>query len=161
MEPLRIEIAIHLPGGAPPIHVVSQHDVDRAAHIESGLGEPSEVALEAAGGYDRGQLLAALEAAHARDHDLTTEIEQLKRVMQALDATLATRTVERDHFKEDSLLWSLVVAKIVDEQDGELVMLRDEINGYMGRMLEAKVEDGWLHVTLAERPGASPEGASG
>jgi hypothetical protein len=27
----------------------------------------------------------------------------------------------------------------------------------MGKMLEAKAEDGWLHITLAERPERSSE----
>jgi hypothetical protein len=50
-----------------------------------------------------------------------------------LSDQLRERTIERDHFKEDSLLWSLVVAKFVDDEGGELVVRRDEINAYMGR----------------------------
>jgi hypothetical protein len=105
--------------------------------------------VQGAEGIDRARLLAALEEAHRVHHEAVELNKQI-------NDRLRERTIERDHFKEDSLLWSLVVARFVDDEGGELVVRRDEINAYMGRMLEAKVEDGWLHVTLAERPERSP-----
>jgi hypothetical protein len=151
---VRIEIIIHPGGEAFPPTEEGVDAAERAAHAASGLPAPSAAALQAAERLDRDQLLVALEAAHAREHEL---VEQVKTIGE----TLRQRTIERDHFREDSLLWSLVVAKFVDDDNGELAVQRDEINAYMGKMLDARVVDGMLYITLTDRPGSSEEADRG
>jgi hypothetical protein len=149
-----IRITIEVDGKEFPITPDGIDAAERAAHIASGLPDPSPAAVRAADGLDRAQLLSALEEAHRTHHDA---VEANKRA----NDLLRERTIERDHFKDDSLLWSLIVAKFVDDEGGELTVRRDEINAYMGQMLEAKGEDGWVHVTLEPRPRASEEGTIG
>jgi hypothetical protein len=157
MEPLRIEIAIHLPGGAPPVHVVSQHDVDLEHHAASGLGTPSAGATAAAKDLDRPQLIAALEEAHRTHHEAVELNKQL-------NDRLRERTIERDHFREDSLLWGLVVSWLVDRDgettgDGrrELDLPRRDLDAYLGKMLGGEVDQSGevLTITLGERPGST------
>lgn len=146
-----VRITIEVDGQEFPLTVDGIDAAERAAHAASGLPEPSASALEAAEGVDRAQLLSALESAHAIHHEA---IEANK----VLNDRLRERTIERDHFKEDSLLWGLVVSKFVDDAGGELDLDREQLNSYMGRMLEANAgPGGWLHIRLEDRPDASEE----
>lgn len=152
MEPIaRIEIIVH----AGPQLPQSAAAIEAAHHAESGLS-PSPVVVQATDGYDRAQLLAALQAAHERDHRL---VEQAK---QANDL-LRERTIERDHYREDSLLWGLVVAWYVDSTEGgELVVQKRDVDAYQGKMVSGEVsEDGWLTISVSDRPERSDEAPSG
>lgn len=115
---------------------------------------------------DRQQLVAALQAAHQRDHDLVLDLQNAhaliaegRRALETQTQLLQTRTIERDHFKQDGHLWALCLAHLVRQDSLELLSLdADAVNACEGLMLSAKVENGYVNITVNERPAASEEG---
>lgn len=111
---------------------------------------------------DNPQLLAALEAEQARNHALVEHIGKIESALNEQNEWLRTRTIERDHAREDGHLWSLCLAYLVDQEgDDQLGLPADDVNAMTGRMLDAKVEHGYVFLRITDRPAASEEGRNG
>lgn len=108
---------------------------------------------------DRAQLIAALQEAHRRDHELVGNIGQLQQALGEQNELLRTRTIERDHFAQDGHLWALCLAYLAkQEPDERLELPSDEVNAMEGLMLSANVDEGLVYIVVNERPAASAEG---
>lgn len=108
---------------------------------------------------DRAQLIVALQEAHRRDHELVQTIGRLQNVIDQQASSLQTRTIERDHFRQDGHLWALCLAYLAKEEpDERLELPSDAVNAMEGLMLSADVEDGLVYIVVKDRPAASAEG---
>lgn len=108
---------------------------------------------------DRAQLIVALQEAHRRDHELVQTAARLQHIVEQQANMLQTRTIERDHFAQDGHLWALCLAWLVKQEvDEELALPSDDVNAMEGLMLSANVNDGYVRITVNERPAASEEG---
>lgn len=140
----------------------------RARRVSLALtfGDVDPPAETVADTHDRDQLIKALQAAHARDHDLVQQLEHAARALAegraALERSnelLRTRTIERDHYAQDGHLWALCLAYLAkQEPDEQLELPSDDVNLMEGLMLSANVEGGLLYIVVNDRPHASEEG---
>lgn len=119
-------------------------------HVDGDVDEQAS-STPAEWSDERDRLIHALqEATETRD--------RFERQLAAQTDLLRTRTVERDHFVKDSLLWGCVLAYLIDQEiDAELQLPADAVNAMQGAMLNANVDDGTLRIVIQERPGRSEE----